>query len=124
MELVDTSVWVNHLRSGDAVLSSLLERGQVLVHPFVLGELALGSMRNRDVVLQLLSDLPQAVVASEAEVLGFIECHALMSLGIGYVDVHLLVSAKLSSVSLWTQDRRLHDIAIKLDLATNNASSQ
>jgi predicted nucleic acid-binding protein len=117
MVLVDTSVWVNHLRQGDAVLSSLLDSGQVLVHQFVLGELALGSMRHRAEILALLGDLPQAVVAADDEVLDFIERHALMSLGIGYIDVHLLVSARLSSVLLWTQDKRLHEVAARLGLA-------
>lgn len=124
MVLVDTSVWVNHLRSGDAVLSALLAEGQVLVHPFVLGELALGSLSKRDVVLSLFMDLPQSVVASDAEVLEFIERHALMSLGIGYVDVHLLVSARLSSVMLWTQDKRLHEVAVKLGLSAKQVFVQ
>ncbi len=124
MILVDSSVWVNHLRSGDAVLSSLLGEGQVLVHPFVMGELALGSMSKRDIVLQLLMDLPQAVVATDGEVLEFIDCHTLMSVGIGYVDVHLLVSARLSSVALWTQDKRLHEVAVKLGLAAKHISVQ
>ncbi len=117
MILVDTSVWVNHLRHDDVKLKALLIEGRVLAHPFVIGELALGSLRNRDLVLQLLSDLPQAITASETEVLDFIKRHALFGLGIGYIDAHLVASARLSSAILWTHDKRLHEAAIKLGLS-------
>ncbi len=116
MILVDTSVWVDHLRSGDARLKVLLGAGQVLVHPFVIGELALGNLRQRDAILQSLHDLPQAVSAGDGEVLDFIERNALFGLGIGYVDAQLLASARLSSAFLWTHDKRLRDVAIKLGL--------
>jgi predicted nucleic acid-binding protein len=118
MILVDTSVWIDHLRSGDALLAALLDRGQVLAHPFVIGELALGSLRQRDVVLEALQDLPQATVATDAEVRHFIAGHALFGLGIGYVDVHLMAAVQLTpGTSLWTRDKRLHAAAEKLGLA-------
>jgi predicted nucleic acid-binding protein len=117
--LVDSSVWVDHLRSGNATLARMLDTGQVLAHPFVVGELALGSLRQRDVILAALQDLPQAIVASEVEVLRFINAQGLHGLGIGYVDSHLLASARLTlGGSLWTRDRRLHAVAARLGLAT------
>lgn len=117
MILADTSIWVDHLRSGDARLSSLLTAGQVLIHPFVIGELALGNLRQRDELLQLLGDLPQAITASDQETLAFIKRHTLSGLGIGYVDAHLLASARLNAVQLWTRDKRLHDASVRLGLA-------
>jgi predicted nucleic acid-binding protein len=119
MILVDTSVWVDHLRHGDAKLVSRLTEGQVLIHPFIIGELALGSIRNRNEVLRFLKDLPQAVVASEEETCDFIESHRLFNRGIGYVDAHLLASARLTGVKLWTHDKRLCDVAIMLKSADN-----
>ncbi|TDY02875.1 type II toxin-antitoxin system VapC family toxin [Thiohalophilus thiocyanatoxydans] len=117
MILVDTSVWVDHLRVGDATLEELLNHSQVLMHPFVLGELACGNLRNRGKVLQLLGNLPQATVASEAEVLFFIERHTLMGRGIGYIDAHLLAAVTLSgSTQLWTRDKRLRSITEDLNL--------
>lgn len=118
MILADTSVWIDHLRSGEPQLSSLLDDGSVLMHPFVLGEMACGNLRNRKVVLELLADLPHAIVATEAEVLDFIEHHFLMGRGIGYVDAHLLASVSLSdSTRLWTRDRRLEAAAETLDVS-------
>ncbi len=96
MILVDTSVWVDHLRFGDEALAGLLETGRVLVHPFVIGELALGNLRQRHVILGYLRDLPQVAVASSGEVLQFIERHDLAGLGIGYVDAHLLATTQLT----------------------------
>ena len=117
MILVDTSVWVDHLRARDDVLASLLEAGSVVVHPFVTGELALGHLKRRDAVLQTLQDLPQARVATHDEVLHFIGQNRLFGLGIGYVDAHLLAAARLNpGVSLWTRDRRLHRPATLLGL--------
>jgi predicted nucleic acid-binding protein len=116
--LVDTSVWIDHLRSGETALAAALEDGRVLMHPFVLGELACGTLKNRDEVLELLGDLPAAPTATDPEVLGLIERRALMSRGIGYIDVHLLASAALADVGrLWTRDRRLAAVASELDLA-------
>ena len=117
MILVDTSVWVDHLRKGDEALIRLLGAGLVLTHPFVVGELALGSLRQREVVLTSLLDLPRADVATDTEVLHFIDQHDLAGSGIGYVDAHLLAAATLTGdTQIWTNDRRLGDVAARLDL--------
>ncbi|MGH7118762.1 MAG: type II toxin-antitoxin system VapC family toxin [Acetobacteraceae bacterium] len=119
MILVDTSVWVDHLRAGDTVLAALLDAGLVLTHPFVVGELALGTLRRRETVLDALSDLPHASIATDGEVLHFIEYNALFGRGIGYVDVHLLAAARLTAgAELWTNDKRLHGVANQLGLAS------
>lgn len=118
MILVDTSVWVDHLRAGVPALAALLDGGQVLMHPMVLGELACGAVHNRQEVLGLLAKLPSAPSATGAEALGFIERHAFMGRGIGYVDVHLLASAALAGAArLWTRDKRLVAVAEDLKLA-------
>ncbi|MHB8747201.1 MAG: type II toxin-antitoxin system VapC family toxin [Gammaproteobacteria bacterium] len=118
MILVDTSVWVDHLRAGDAELAAVLNGSQVLMHPFVLGELACGNLRNRTEVLALLKDLPRAAVATDEEVLFFIERQVLMGRGIGYIDAHLLSAATLGGVTrLWTRDKRLRAVADALALA-------
>jgi predicted nucleic acid-binding protein len=118
--LVDTSVWVDHLRKGDGTLSDLLDAGEVLSHPFVIGELALGRLVQRDIVLSALRDLPQAEVATPQEVLRLVEQQKLSGLGIGYVDVHLLAAVRLTAgtTSLWTRDRRLDGVAGRFGLAT------
>jgi hypothetical protein len=116
--LVDTSIWVDHLRAGDAMMERLLRAGQVLGHPHVTGEIALGHLHHRDRVLWRLGALPQAMVASDDEALDFIGRHALGGSGIGYVDVHLLASAHLTPDSgLWTRDRRLAVLAERLGVA-------
>jgi predicted nucleic acid-binding protein len=116
--LVDTSVWVDHLRANDETLAELLHSQAVLAHPFVIGELALGNMRRRETVLAALADLPQSGVATDAEVLTFIDRHALFGRGIGYVDAHLLAAARLTAgARLWTRDRRLQEVARDLGLA-------
>lgn len=108
MILVDTSIWIDHLREGDAALSRLLDGARVLGHPFVLGELALGRLRQRELVLGALAELPQAVLASDDEVLRFINAAGLAGSGIGYVDAHLLAAVRLTAgASLWTRDKRL-----------------
>lgn len=118
MILVDTSVWVGHLRSGNSTLASELRAGRVLEHPFVIGELACGTLRNRREVLDLLGRLPSVPTATHAEAFDFVERRALMGRGIGFVDVHLLASAALAvPARLWTRDRRLAAVAIELDLA-------
>ena len=118
MILVDTSVWVDHLRRTDAGLVALLERSAVVMHPFVVGEIACGTLRDRKLVLELLQDLPAAVVATDDEVMQFIERHALYSKGIGYVDVHLLASVALTGgTRLWTRDQRLRRAAAALGFA-------
>ncbi len=113
MILVDTSVWVDHLRSSDAELVATLERNEVLMHPAVLGELALGNLARREVVLSLLGQLPRATVATDEEVLGLIEGSLLFGRGIGYVDAGLLASTRLTAGSkLWTRDKRLQAVAV------------
>jgi predicted nucleic acid-binding protein len=119
--LVDTSIWVDHLRAADVALIALLGAGQVLAHPFALGELALGKLRQRDLILGALRDLPQASVATDAEVLHFIDRHALHGLGIGYVDAHLLAAVQLTTgATVWTRDKRLLAVAVRLGLAMSS----
>jgi len=116
--LVDTSVWVAHLRAGEPALAALLNAGQVLVHPFVIGELALGHMHQRRTILALLQDLPAAPVATDREMLPFIEGNGLPGRGIGYVDAHLLAAVRLrAGSSIWTHDKRLAAVAANLGLA-------
>ena len=117
MILVDTSVWVDHLRVGSERLIALLNGGEVLGHPFVMGELALGNLRGRDVFLSALGALPQVVVASDDEVLHLIDRQTLLGRGIGYVDAHLLAAARLTGTRLWTRDRRLQAVATQSGLA-------
>ena len=121
MIIVDTSVWIDHLRAGDTGLAELLDDGRVLAHPFVVtGELALGSLRQRAVLLGALNDLPQALVAREDEVMTFIEVQKLFGIGIAYADAHLLTSARLTpGVTLWTRDRRLREASMRLQLAAD-----
>ena len=117
MILAGTSVWIDHLRTGDKHLAELLNSSQILVHPFVIGELACGNLHKRDNVLRLLNDLPRAPMASQKEVLHFIECNQLMGQGIGFIDAHLLASTALADVAfIWTHDKRLQKIARKLKL--------
>ena len=111
MVLVDTSVWVDHLRRGNVGLDAPLSEGQVLCHPFIIGELACGNLKNRKDILSLLSTLSAVRTAEDDEVLQFIERHRLMGKGLGYIDAHLLASSFLSHVPLWTLDRRLGDAA-------------
>jgi len=105
--LVDTSLWVHHLRSGSRELEGTLTNGEVLGHPHVTGELACGNLRNRAAILQLLRDLPQAVLATEEEALQCIEMNGLHGRGLGWTDVHLLASALLTPARLWTLDTAL-----------------
>ena len=112
MILVDTSVWIDFLRRGLPALGELLERGEVLMHPFVLGELACGNLKAREQILADLARLPRVKVAQETEVLHFMASHALMGRGVGYLDMHLLASARLSEgVRLWTLDKKLAEVA-------------
>jgi predicted nucleic acid-binding protein len=117
MVLADTSVWIDHFRRGLPELSSQLGSHLVLTHPFVIGELACGNLRNRRAVLMDLQRLPQAVPASQREVLHLIESRQLWGKGLGWADVHLLSSALLSDCRLWTLDKRLHTVAVRLGLA-------
>ena len=118
MILVDTSVWIDHLRGGDDRLVALLDRSEVLTHPFVIGELACGNLRQRRRVLGLLDGLPRVPVATDSEVLSFIERHGLMGRGIGYLDAHLLAATSLAGQArIWTRDKRLNGVAGSLSLA-------
>jgi predicted nucleic acid-binding protein len=112
--LVDTSVWVEHLRRGHAMLAERLRTGEVWTHPFVIGELACGNLRGRREILALLGALPHVPVVDHAEALLFIETHGLMGRGIGWIDAHLLASSMLSRIPLWTLDRRLTAAARRL----------
>ena len=115
MVLVDTSVWVNHLRVGDAALLALLQQAQVCTHPFVLGELALGNLQQTDATFEALQGLPQLTAALDDEVLGLIARRSLAGRGIGYVDAHLITSVILTpGCRFWTQDQRLHQVANEL----------
>lgn len=114
MILVDTSVWVEHLRSGAIGLEELLNAGQVACHPFIIGELACGNLKNRADILSLLYDLPMVTRADDDEVFQFIEGHKLMGKGLGYIDIHLLMSAMLTGIPLWTIDKRLHEVSLLL----------
>lgn len=118
MILVDTSVWVQHLRGGEPLLARRLDAGEVLGHPLVIGELAMGNLRQRELVLGSLRALPAAVVASDDEVMGLIEREALHGLGVGYADAHLLAATRLSPEAvLWTRDRRLAELAVRMGIA-------
>jgi predicted nucleic acid-binding protein len=114
--LVDTSVWVDHLRTENLLLAERLRRGEVWTHPFVIGELACGTLRHRDEVLALLAALPHAPLARHEEVLTFVDAKRLMGVGIGWIDAHLLASATLAGVPLWTLDRRLASLVRRLGL--------
>lgn len=118
MILVDTSVWIDHLRNHDPLLSSLLISNSVLCHAFVRGELALANLRQRQVILSSLDNLPQAPVAFGDEINRFIETYSLFGLGIGLIDAHLLASTQLANnAKLWTRDKRLLAVAMRLDVA-------
>lgn len=117
MILVDTSVWIDHLRHGDSTLVKLLNGGQVLVHPFVIGEIALGGLRQRDLILDTLTDMPSAKIATDEEVLALINQSNLYGIGIGYIDAHLLASTRLTpGTQLWTRDKRLRAVADQVGL--------
>jgi hypothetical protein len=115
--LVDTSIWIDHLRAGDTTLSALLEQGDVVVHPWVTGELALGTLADRDEILDLLGNQPQAVVADDDEILHLVGSHALHGSGIGYVDAQLLAATLLTpGTRLWTRDQRLAQVSTRLGI--------
>lgn len=117
MILVDTSIWVDHLRRSDAQLAQQLKEINVAIHPFIIGELACGNLQRRTEVITLLKVLPTVTVATDEEVLNFIEDAQLMAKGVGLIDCHLLASAKLDAIPLWTRDKRLQILANKLNIA-------
>lgn len=119
MILVDTSVWVQHLREGNRSLRRMLLNSQVASHPFVLGEIACGNLKNRGEILKLLASLPQVEVAETDDVLTLLENYRLFGRGVGWVDAHILASAKLSDVPLWTADKRLAAAAKPLKVVTS-----
>jgi predicted nucleic acid-binding protein len=121
MILVDTSVWVRHFREGDPELERLLNNGEVLCHPFIVGELACGNLRNRREIVSLLQRLPLATHAKHEEVLQFIEQKQLMRKGLGYIDVHLAASAVLTGVPMWTYEKRLKEANEELGIRYNPA---
>jgi predicted nucleic acid-binding protein len=113
--LLDTSIWINHFRAFDETAAALLQSSRVLVHPFVVGELALGNLRQRDIILASLRTMPQAIVATDDEVFHLIASKKLHGLGIGYVDAHLLAATLLTSnARIWTRDKRLISLAERL----------
>jgi predicted nucleic acid-binding protein len=116
MVLVDTSIWVDHLRFGNPRLASLLEEGDVVCHSFVIGELACGNLPDRTETLGRLCALPRTGVASQDEVMSMIEGHRLMGSGIGLIDAHLLAAARLNGIPVWTEDVPLKKAAVKLDV--------
>ncbi len=116
--LVDTSVWIDYLRSGDSELAGLLTANQVVIHPMIIGELACGNLKNRKPLMALWTRLNSLAPASHEEVLYYIEQHRLMGKGIGYIDAHLLAAVTLAAdVKLWTNDKRLANLASSLALS-------
>lgn len=122
MILADTSVWIDHFRRGDGGLTRLLEDAEVMTHPFVIGEIALGSLKRRRSVLSELADLPAVNAADDSEVLAFIEAAALSGTGVGYIDAHLMASVCLTpGARLWSRDRKLAAVARSLSIAFDPA---
>lgn len=117
MVLVDTSVWVYHLRQGNAELKRLLNTGQVICHQFIIGEIACGNIKNRTEILTLLRLLPMAIQAKHEEVIEFIENYKLMGRGLGYINMHLSASAKLTCVPLWTLDKKFNETNKELGIS-------
>ena len=114
--LVDTSVWIKHLREGDQNLIRLLGQGLVASHPYIIGELACGGIKNRHEIISLLTDLPSTEILDHSDIMEFIENRKIMNKGIGYIDVHLLGSALVSDTPLWTFDKALRKVAIQLSI--------
>ena len=114
MILVDTSIWVDHFRRGREELVSLLQRVEVVTHPFVIGELSCGNLKNRKAILGLLAELPRVTIAEDEEVLELVESRKLMGNGIGWMDAHLLASSLISGTPLWTADKKLRSVSAVL----------
>jgi hypothetical protein len=123
MVLVDTSIWIDHLRIGEPRLAELLREDQVLIHPLIIEEIACGRLMNRRELFELLENLPKTPQADHAEILGFLENQRLAGCGIGAVDAHLLASARLAQAPLWTRDKNLGKAAKKLNLLYETGGS-
>ena len=119
MILADTSVWIDYFRKDLPELGERLRRGDVVMHPFVVGELACGNFSNREETLELLEQLRSVTVAEHDEVITFIRTHKLYGRGVGYVDVHLLTAAAIERCHLWTLDRRLDTVATNMGIVVN-----
>jgi hypothetical protein len=117
MVLIDTSIWIDHLKIGNPYLEKLLLDIEVMCHPFIIGELACGNLKNRAEILSLLHSLPMAPLLDNDELLLFIERNKLMGIGIGLIDVHLLASARLAHASLWTSDKKLLNASDSLNIS-------
>lgn len=124
MVLVDTSIWIDHFRNRVTLLEDLLNSGEVATHPFIVGELACGNMKNRSEILKLLSALPTLMTVTHEEVLHFVKAQALHGKEIGWVDVHLLASSLLNGVPLWSRDKRLNALAKALGIAEEAVTGQ
>ena len=123
MILVDTSIWIDHLHRTEPDLVAVLEEAEVCLHPMIIGEMALGSLRDRSAILSMLADLPAVSVATHAEVLQLIESNALYGTGLSLVDAYLLAALRLTEATkLWTRDRRLHSAARQLGVAATQQS--
>jgi len=116
MTLVDTSVWIDHLRKGNSGLITLLEAEQVCTHPFIVGELACGNLANRLEVLSALQNLPQVPLVAQEQVLAFVEARKLAGRGLGWIDAHLLASARVDRCDFWSLDKRLAAVANELKI--------
>lgn len=116
MVLVDTSVWISHLRLGNSMLQKLLQEGRVASHPFIIGELACGNISNRTEIISLMQSLPMLDAVEHEELLLFIEYNKMMGAGLGFVDVHLMAAAMLAGIPLWTQDKRLKQTCSRLSI--------
>jgi predicted nucleic acid-binding protein len=117
MILADTSIWINHLDKSNEVMSRLLHEDKIVLHPFVVGEIALGNLKNRKLILGSLQKFKALAIADEQDVLELIDVHGLSGVGIGYVDTHLLASAALANARLWTLDKQLAAAAQKLHVS-------
>ena len=116
MVLVDTSVWIDHFRNGNDQLTGLLNNGEVFCHQFIIGEIACGNLKNRSEILNSLKMLPHSLNVHHEEIMLFIENNKIMGQGLGYIDIALLVSSILTSIPIWTLDKRLYKIVKKLNI--------
>lgn len=124
MILIDTSVWADHLRKENPSLVQMLEEARVVMHPFIIGELACGNLPERGATIRFLAEIPAVPVATHAETMAFLASHALWGRGVGYIDMHLLASVLLTSdAALWTRDRRLAAVAQELDIAWSDGQA-